>query len=183
MLSRTIGSHTAVLARSSASITTSGVSLRKSAAVLRGSGAHGLRGPVGGVVPAVRHRECAVRYLPAEQAFVEGAPDVLLHGLDESVCCLVDVQWQRTGVDVESKVHSRLWLGGFDAEPDRGREGMRLRLQELDGRARADRALDADRGGLAKLTSSPKSVASVAWITSFWTSPYRETDSSCRRSF
>ena len=32
------------------------------------------------------------------------------------------------------------------------------------------------------VTSTPKSDASVAWITSFWTSPYSETEISSLRS-
>ena len=59
-----------------------------------------------------------------------------------------------------------------DPQPDRGQERVRRPADDLDRRAGAGRPLDADRRGLAEARPRGRSrSASVAWMTSFCTSP------------
>ena len=69
-----MGSQTTVPACLSACIRTSGVSLRKSAAVVLRCGQHSLARAVADVVAALVHRHDAVGDLPAVQAFSSARP-------------------------------------------------------------------------------------------------------------
>ena len=57
---------------------------------------------------------------------------------------------QRPALDPQPEPHTRAGRRGIDPQPDRGPERVGLLAHELGGRARAGRALDADRRRLAE---------------------------------
>jgi hypothetical protein len=64
---------------------------------------------------------------------------------------LVEIEGRRTRIDLEAKGDSRALWRGVDAQADRRVERIRVRVEELDGLARPQRALDVDRRRLAEV--------------------------------
>jgi hypothetical protein len=96
--------------------------------------------------------------------------DVLLHVVREGFTRLVDVQRDFAIEDLQSEVDPRVARPRFDAQPDRRAKGIRFSVEELDGLAGADRALDVDRRRLSKLGVDAE-VVRESRLTSFCTSP------------